>query len=72
MATPMQEPDPGPLDALDSGSVAELVRDGVEVSHSGAVPATHSPLPPRAGGHPGTDVPDEASALVADLDAFRA
>jgi hypothetical protein len=52
---------PTPRDALDSGSVAELVEDSREIHfpYFAAAPLTHP--------HVDIDVPDDASALVEDL-----
>ena len=52
---------PTPRDGLDSGSVAELVEDSREIyfPYFAAAPLTYP--------HVDIDVPEDASALVADL-----
>ena len=65
MATPMYFP--GPRDALDEGSVAELVQDSREISVD-----VEQPRPWVASTSGLIDVPDDASALIDGLAAYGA
>jgi len=58
---------PGPRDGFDEGSLAELAQDSRYIELHVALPrpwlvSTHGPI----------DVPDNASALIAGLEAYGA